>query len=237
MDVSDTTTAETTFQDIAKRLGFHDIQTSQQAVQCLSDIKQSWLLVLDNADDPLINYYQRYFPSAQSGVIILTSRNAKCGQYTGCGLVPNPRHIELEKLSLENARELLLKSSGTVVTEHGILQDDADAIASRLSCHPLALTIAGNYISCGFCKLTEYNRKLEDKRGEMFGFQPEPVEPRNPDIYATFEISAQEIQKRRGGGRRAGITIDFRSLCTKPSTTTSIRLCMSERAQSPGLFR
>jgi hypothetical protein len=58
--------------------------------------------VLDNADDPNVDY-QSYFPSGPKGLVVLTSRNQECAPYaTG----PS---IALEGLPLAESRELLFK--------------------------------------------------------------------------------------------------------------------------------
>ena len=80
MDVSTDILAETGFLDIAKRSKI-SAQRWEDARQGLANIQKPWLLVLDNADDPKVDY-ERYFPSGTPGVVVLTSRNVECRQHS-----------------------------------------------------------------------------------------------------------------------------------------------------------
>ena len=60
IDVSTTSLAESGFLGIANLLRI-TAQTWETARQALANLKEPWLLVLDNADDPHVDYHQ-YFP-------------------------------------------------------------------------------------------------------------------------------------------------------------------------------
>jgi hypothetical protein len=55
VDVSTASLAEDGFWDIANRLNV-SVQTLEAARQGLANTKHSWLLVLDNADNPEVDY-------------------------------------------------------------------------------------------------------------------------------------------------------------------------------------
>ena len=55
VDVDKTSTAESGFDAIAKLLG-QPAESLCDAVRVLASTKQSWLLILDNADDPKFDY-------------------------------------------------------------------------------------------------------------------------------------------------------------------------------------
>ena len=97
VDVSTETLAESGFLDIAGRLQV-PAKTLEEARQALANLKERWLLILDNADDPKVDY-QRYFPTGLRGVVMLTSRNDEC------------RHTR-------RSRSLLLTDSPTVRLEN-----------------------------------------------------------------------------------------------------------------------
>lgn len=59
VDVSTASSAVNDFLNIASKLGIH-AQSLEEARQGLANVKQSWLLVLDNADNPEVDY-QPYF--------------------------------------------------------------------------------------------------------------------------------------------------------------------------------
>jgi hypothetical protein len=131
VDISTAYLAETGFLDIASRLHIQ-AQTLDDARQGLANIQQPWLLVLDNADDPHINY-QSYFPTGLLGVIILTSRNDECHRYT------TEKYITLDGLAEAEARELLLRAAYIPCDQYPALRGDAQDVASLLRSHPLAL--------------------------------------------------------------------------------------------------
>ena len=62
---------------LLRRLDFGVSFGSKDAQQGLASLKEPWLLVLDNADSPNVDY-QQYFPAGASDVVILISHNAEC---------------------------------------------------------------------------------------------------------------------------------------------------------------
>jgi tetratricopeptide (TPR) repeat protein len=186
VDVSTTSLAENGFLDIASRLHI-PVQTWEDARQGLANQKDPWLLVLDNADNPHINY-QQYFPAGPLGVVMLTSRNAECQQYA------TAKWIDLEGLSDAEARELLLRAARVPRDQHQILQDDAQVVALLLRLHPLALIQAGSYVSRGHCTLKDYPEVYKHQRKRLLSFRPSQAQSRYRDVYATFEASAEILQ-------------------------------------------
>ncbi len=156
VDVSTAYLAESGFLDIASRLHI-PAQTWEDARQGLASMQQPWLLVLDNADDPHIDY-QHYFPAAPLGVVLLTSRNDECNQYA------TEKCIALDGLAEAEARELLLRAAHVHRNPHPTLEDDAQVVAALVRSHPLALIQAGSYVSRGHCTLAEYPRVFAQQR-------------------------------------------------------------------------
>ena len=68
VDVSNTTLAEAGYMNIATTIGIA-AQTLEDAKQALSNVKHPWLLVLDNADNPDVDY-QQYIPDGVSSAVI-----------------------------------------------------------------------------------------------------------------------------------------------------------------------
>ncbi|KIX09329.1 uncharacterized protein Z518_00408 [Rhinocladiella mackenziei CBS 650.93] len=179
--------AETGFLDIASRL--HILaRTWKDARQGLANLKEPWLLILDNADNQPHIDYQPYFPTAASGVVILTSRNAECRQYA------TAKWVDLEGLSDAEARQLLLRAAHIPHDQHQTLKDDAHVVALLLRSHPLALIQAGSYVSRGHCTLKEYPIVYEQQRKRLLTFRPFQAQSRYRDVYATFEASAEILQ-------------------------------------------
>lgn len=161
----------------------------EDARQGLANVKESWLLVLDNADDPDVDY-QCYFPAGLLGVVILTSRNAECHRYASTRAVT----VELEGLPESDARELLLQATNIPREQWRTFQDDAKRVAILLQSHPLALIQAGAYISRAHCSIAEYPRLFDRQRKRLLAFRPTQAQSRYQDVYATFEASAGFLQ-------------------------------------------
>lgn len=83
VDVSSDPLANSEFLAISEKLEFL-AKSIDDVRYLLSNMEHSWLLILDNADDPDFNY-QAYFPSGTHGTVIMTSRNARCAGYNKIG--------------------------------------------------------------------------------------------------------------------------------------------------------
>ncbi|RMZ89045.1 hypothetical protein DV736_g3719, partial [Chaetothyriales sp. CBS 134916] len=189
IDVSMTSVAEKAFLDLAHKLG-RPVQTWDKARLEIANLKYTWLMILDNADDPSVDYHE-YIPSGPLGVILLTSRNEDCQLYASTKL------ITLEGLSDEDARELLLKAARVPPDQHNELEEDAQRVASLLQSHPLALIQAGTYMSRSHCNLAGYPQVYEQQRQRLLVFRPKQARSRYGDVYTTFEASV-DILKTSG---------------------------------------
>ncbi|MCW3816302.1 tetratricopeptide repeat protein [Micromonospora sp. DR5-3] len=116
--------------------------------RCLAEQKSKWLLVLDNVDDPSIlasadakvadgTGWLRN-PPTRDGLVLVTSREGSPRRWAPwCRLQP------LSRLSLSDATEVLIDYSDG----QGGSRQDAERLADRLGRLPLALKLAGSYIS------------------------------------------------------------------------------------------
>jgi tetratricopeptide (TPR) repeat protein len=185
IDVSTTDLAERSFLDVAQKLAI-PAQTWEDARLGIANFPHPWLLVLDNADDPEVDY-QDYFPGGRRGVVMLTSRNDECQQYA------TAKSIALEGLDDGEARDLLLKAAGVPQDQYGVFGEDAAMVAELLQFHPLALIQAGAYVARGHCTLAEYPHVYERQRQRLLTFRPSQARSRYRDVYATFEVSAAAL--------------------------------------------
>ncbi|OAG34179.1 hypothetical protein AYO21_11678 [Fonsecaea monophora] len=186
VDVSTKSLAENGFLDIAKRVN-PSAQTWEHGRQGLANVQQPWILVLDNADDPVIDYSE-YFPPGPSGVVVLTSRNHEFQQYA------TARHIDLEGLPVADARELLLKAARLQGDGRPNLTADANKVAELLHLHPLALIQAGTYVARGHCTLAEYPEVYARQRKKLLTFRPMQARSRYCDVYTAFEASIETLR-------------------------------------------
>ena len=83
VEVSSPSVTKSNFTSVARLLGF-SLHTIDDILQLMSNLKTSWLLILNNADDPDFDY-QEYFSSGDMETIIMTSRVADCSQYKTIG--------------------------------------------------------------------------------------------------------------------------------------------------------
>src|SRR6266498_2491781 len=164
VDVSSTSIAKSNFIAHAKMLGF-SVESIDDARQVLANTKKSWLLILDNADDPGFDY-QMYFPSGTHGVIIMTSRVSDCSRYNTIGAEA------LTGLDTEDSVRLLLKAAEISPDSWPSCNLDANLIVKVLGSHTLALIQAGAYIARGHCRLDQYPQVYQQQRGRLLTFRP-----------------------------------------------------------------
>ena len=171
--------------DVARQCGLDE--STNSAVSWLQDTSHSWLLILDNADDPKLDL-SPYLPAGTKGNIIITSRVVECAQrYNNAG------KDLYERLDKETAVELLFKSCNIDLVSRSEHEDHAHTIVDLLGCHALAVTQAGASISQGVCKLEEYRSRFVNERGVLLQYLPE-TKSEYGDVYATFEVSARYLE-------------------------------------------
>ncbi|KAI1628920.1 P-loop containing nucleoside triphosphate hydrolase protein [Exophiala viscosa] len=186
IDVSTPSLAQNGFLGIADRLKI-SATTWEDGRRGLANVHQRWLLVLDNADDPDLDY-QTYFPPSSYGVVILTSRNADCEQYATADF------IALTQLARGDAQHLVFKAARVPDGERSAVENDARAVAALLNSHPLALIQAGAYVAHGHCTLARYPEVFTRFRKRLLAFRPLQVQSRYGDVYACFQASIQILQ-------------------------------------------
>ena len=187
VDVDKPSTAAKNFITIAKLLG-HSIESVPEALQALATTHQSWLLILDNADDPEFNY-QTYLPSGTHGAVLMTSRVADCRGYS-------PDAFEsLGGLKEQDSKELLLKAAGLSPELWLSYDNQAKEVVCLLGSHTLALIQAGAYISQGHCLLHQYPEVYRRQRMQLLKFCPKQAQSRYCDVYTTFEASADILEQ------------------------------------------
>jgi len=189
VDVSKSSTAERDFIIIAKLLG-RSVESVHDALQVLASTKQSWLLIIDNADDPDLDY-QDYLPSGTHGSIIITSRNPECRRYS-------PDQAEaLEGLEDQDSKDLLLNAAGLSKESWPSYSSQAEEVVGLLGSHTLALIQAGAYIAKGHCQLHDYPKVDQRQRKRLLKYRPKQAHSRYRDVYATFEASADVLEQSK----------------------------------------
>ncbi|KAI4854469.1 purine and uridine phosphorylase [Aureobasidium sp. EXF-8845] len=183
-DADDRQKIEQGFADIA-RMQIPPLKdtTSRNVIRWLATTKETWLLILDNCDDPAIDF-ARYMPS-RGGSVIITTRLTECRIH---GTWKN-----IDELGREDAKQLLLKASGLEGGDQKSLIPVAESVVSILGQHALALVHAGAYIRRGHCTLSEYVQFFRDERSRLMKFKPEQQASRHGSVYTTFEVTAKTL--------------------------------------------
>ncbi|SLM37180.1 Tetratricopeptide-like helical domain [Lasallia pustulata] len=182
VDVSSASIANIDFVAAANMID-SSVKTVDEAQQLLANIKESWLLILDNADNTEIDY-QEYIPSGTCGTVVITSRNPDCHRYSTVGAET------LAGLDIEDSVELLLKAAKIPRESWPACEKDAKENVGLLESHTLALIQAGAYIANGHCKLEEYPAEYRRQHDRLLKYGPNQARSRYGNVYATFEASA-----------------------------------------------
>lgn len=185
VDVGEYQAAEQAFMSIARRLKEH-AQNLEEALHVLGIISQTWLLILDNADDLTVDYSQ-FFPPGSGGIVVMTSRNFDCGWAYGCD------HWEqLESLDQPDATSLLLQAAN--IAESLSMRTAAEKVVQTLGNHTLAIILAGSYIARGHCGLEQYQGVYESHWRRAMSYSKLQEKPRYGSVLATFETSMSILE-------------------------------------------
>ncbi|KAF1919273.1 hypothetical protein BDU57DRAFT_491459 [Ampelomyces quisqualis] len=193
VDVSNESTAHNGFMAIAKALRSPE-KTIEELLLVLASTTKPWLLILDNADDPTLDY-TAYFPRGKRGALIMTSRIAEYSKYS---TVPSEA---LEGLDLTLSTRLLLKAAHVPKAAWPSQTKEAENVANLLGSHTLALIQAGAYIAGGHCRLDQYAERYRRHHKQLLQHHPNQRQSRYQNVITTFEASihAMKTLKSKAG--------------------------------------
>ncbi|KAH3958519.1 hypothetical protein HBH98_077100 [Parastagonospora nodorum] len=186
VDVSSQSTAQNGFAAIATMLQC-PTETISDSTRLLANATKRWLLVLDNADDPLFDYAV-YLPPGNRGSVVLTSRSPECKRYSTI------EAESLEGLGLADSTQLLLKAAQLSQEPGPAHVAIAQEVVHELGSHTLAIVQAGAYIAEGYCRLEQYPQIFRDRRKQLLEHHPNQQQSRYRHVYATFEASVTGIE-------------------------------------------
>lgn len=186
VDVSSPSTAENDFITVAKALGF-SVENIHDSLHALANTKRSWLLILDNADDPNFDY-KDYLPPGTKGAVIITSRVPDCSRYSTVG------SEALKGLDPEHFIQLLLKAAEIPEELWPSYDQQAKDVVDLLGLYTLALIQAGAYIAKGHRSLKQYPEEYHRQRKRLLKYRLSQAQSRYKDVYATFEASADVLE-------------------------------------------
>ena len=155
----------------------------------LSNVPESWALILDNADDPRLDL-SPYFPVGNRGVILMTSRNPECTVHSTVG------SYELGAMGVDEAVTLMLKTAGIRDRSSQSMRETARPVVLTLGCLALAITQAGAVIRQGRCRMGEYCTLYARRRKELLSQKAiQGGDDYRYTVYTTWEVSRQMIEE------------------------------------------
>ncbi|CAE6483275.1 unnamed protein product [Rhizoctonia solani] len=161
----------------------------RSAIEWLASFQESWLLILNNADDTSLNLRQ-YFPSCSSGNILITTRNRQLISYAQ----GTDSHLQVSRMALEDGKRLLLKVSRMVWD--GANDKIAEAIVTELGSLALAIVQAGAYICVHECGLAAYLEMYRDYRSELleqYKYLPQKLDDYQWTVFTTWRVSLRKL--------------------------------------------
>ena len=188
VDASSVENAERAFSEIGQLGEMGD--TCMAGMYWLAGLEMPWLLVIDNADDPSVDY-ARFFPAGDRGHILVTSRNPDCKIHATIGF------YEFKEMNPDDAITLLLKAAQIGDVTDKITRELARPMAKALGHLPLALIQAGASIRQNICSLEDYLEIYTSRRSQIISDQPiQGADHYKYTIYTTWEVSFQTIQSQ-----------------------------------------
>lgn len=187
----------------------------------LSKIKswnRSWLLVLDNYDNPQTfpNIDRDYIPHTNHGNILVTTR------YHGLDELGKP--ITIPPMSQEEAADLLIKASGisdrTNRTHNELSTHEHESavdIVNLLGCLPLAVHQAAAYIRYKELELADFMEDYNAHKTVILKRQP-ALWDYGQTVYTTWELSyglidvEEQSRQRKGALLTMLAFLDYRSI-------------------------
>lgn len=163
---------------------FEDVKT------WLANIPHSWLLIIDNADNPKIDY-AIFLPSGHKGNIILTSRNPQCRELATFG------SENLHHLDRQNAKSLLFNAAKMEASLREANPKAAENVVQALGFHTLAIIQAGAFIKRHHLSLGKYSILLKTQAERILQCRLTQEESTYGSVFATFEISATHLQSSK----------------------------------------
>ncbi len=186
IDTSSADMAEQAFSKMAGRCKAGE--SMEDFKRYLTNSLEPWLLILDNADDPLLDI-SRFFPVGNRGTIIITSRNPDCRSHATVG------SRELHEMESGEAITLLLRS-GDLPSEDENMRGLALPIVQTLGNLALAVNHAGASIRQRICSLEDYLDSYKRHRKKLLSSRPvQAASEYEYTVYTTWEISVDALKE------------------------------------------
>ncbi|RYC61350.1 hypothetical protein CHU98_g4859 [Xylaria longipes] len=186
-------TIKDSFCKIAKLGGLEGTESAGR--HYLSQLNDTWLLIIDNADDPTLDL-QDLFSPGDCAHILVTTRNPDFRQAGSLG------SLELKGLQENEAIQLLLTKADIQRPWDLSTIDIGKTIAKTLGYLALALIHAGNCIYRRICELGDY-LNLHSSSRSMLQRQKSSISQESAEanmvraVYSTFDVSLKFLLRER----------------------------------------
>ncbi|KAH8796796.1 acyl transferase/acyl hydrolase/lysophospholipase [Flagelloscypha sp. PMI_526] len=158
--------------------------TIESALDYLSSREDDWLLFLDNADDPSLDF--RPFVSWSHGNVLITTRNIAVRAHA-----PDCR-LRIHSLTMDESVALLLRGLDLRMDEK--TESAAAEIVEELGFLPLAISHARAYLEYGSCDLEDSLRIYRSDHQSLL--QKRPVQSTDDyeySVYATWMLGFKKL--------------------------------------------
>ena len=144
----------------------------------------SWLLIVDNADDLESFSLSEFFPNVPYGHIIITSRRQAAGRLG--------RKMEIDTMKQDKAVELLCLCSQT---DMDVDLEEAHLLVKVLGHLPLAIDQAGAFIAEHCITFEDYFRLFVQSEAQVLKNKPpKAIWSYEHTVYTTWEMSYQKVE-------------------------------------------
>ena len=197
IDATTPQVAAESYSAIAKIGGLESTESSGKYY--LSQVREPWLLIIDNADNPDL-HLPSLFPPGNRGNILVTTRKRDFQEFGNVG------SIELGGLEEDEALYLLLKSARIPTPWDSAIRTVGNEITKVLGYLALAVKQAGTAISQKLCSLTEYlgfyqyyRKKRQRASSGVSSTIPLKIDSssQQDDIYSAFDLSFDYLERKQ----------------------------------------
>ncbi len=178
-------------------LPMKDVREQEKVIRAVKrwlQQQRGWLLILDNADHPVI--LPAFLPPTVGGHLLITTRTAEVDAQIAGFAHP----LVVKTFADEQGALFLLRRANLLAPDTILDQAEADTrqraveIAHELGGLPLALDQAGAYLKTTGCNLAAYQQLYQQHRAQLLterrgGDHPEPVA-------ATWNISFRDVEQQ-----------------------------------------
>lgn len=168
-----------------------------------SDKYESWLLVVDNADEESYEFVKSLIPlKSKRGTVLLTTRSAVIARTFRSA-------VEIDILSSQAAVTLLLRAS--LATSAPL--EEIQIVAEELGCFPLALEQAAAYVRETESSFAEYLRVYLSQKRKQLDRQPAvqlvAVQYYTGTVYTALSVSVSSVETKFPGALQLLYLLSF----------------------------